>query len=135
MSRRCLDPRHPRYRDYGARGVSVCSEWRVFRHFLRDMGDPPEGLTLERIDNDQGYSRENCKWATRAEQNSNRRSTRRLTLAGKTQPIRHWEIELGLSRGALNQRLRRGWDVSEILTASTRPSALIKIAAANRRVA
>jgi hypothetical protein len=73
MIRRCKNPTHKKFLHYGGRGIVVCERWRSFANFYADMGDPPRGLTLERIDNDLGYWLENCKWATYSEQNSNRR--------------------------------------------------------------
>lgn len=76
MKTRCSNPKHKSYKDYGGRGIGVCSYWQEFENFYKDMGDKPPGLTLERINNDHGYYRENCRWATRAEQNRNKRRTK-----------------------------------------------------------
>lgn len=74
MKQRCNNGKNPNYKNYGARGIFVCSEWDIFENFLNDMGMRPEPhLTLERINNDDGYYKKNCKWATRTEQNLNKR--------------------------------------------------------------
>ena len=84
MIQRCYNPKFKQYKDYGGRGINVCSEWRYgngektgFECFYRDMGDFPEGKTLDRIDNDKGYYQQNCKWSTPREQQLNRRNCKK----------------------------------------------------------
>jgi hypothetical protein len=75
MKKRCFDPNTPGFRYYGGRGITVCDRWRdSFETFLEDMGERPEGMSIDRIENDLGYSPGNCRWATATEQNINRSS-------------------------------------------------------------
>jgi len=76
MLARCLDERHKQFADYGGRGITVDDAWLQFENFFADMGERPEGRTLDRIDNGRGYSGGNCRWATRSEQARNKRTAR-----------------------------------------------------------
>jgi DNA-binding Xre family transcriptional regulator len=90
MLNRCRNPRNPGYRYYGGRGITVCDRWTGpdgYANFLADMGPRPAGCSVDRIDNAQGYSPQNCRWATRHEQAQNRRSNRLMTIDGFTAPI------------------------------------------------
>ena len=73
MIQRCHNPKSQAFKNYGGRGITVCERWRIAANFLEDMGPRPEGMTLERINNDRGYEPGNCKWATPTEQARNTR--------------------------------------------------------------
>lgn len=77
MLSRCQNPKATAYGDYGGRGITVCDRWLKFENFLEDMGDPPEGLSIDRLDNNEGYSKENCAWRTPLDQARNRRPGKR----------------------------------------------------------
>lgn len=76
MKARCNNPKNNGYRWYGARGIKLCRRWHSFMNFYLDMGERPDGKSLDRIDNEKGYSKENCRWATIEEQKSNLRHNR-----------------------------------------------------------
>ena len=76
MKTRCFNKNHRAFQDYGGRGIQVCERWRTFENFFADMGNPADGLTLDRINNDGNYEPGNCRWATWAEQANNRRKAR-----------------------------------------------------------
>lgn len=110
MKRRCYDKNHESYHNYGGRGIEICDSWlNSFENFLEDMGQRPEGFSLDRVDNDKSYSKDNCRWATRKEQASNTRRNIRITFQGKTQILSEWCVELNLDYNLVKERLSRGW--------------------------
>ena len=115
---RCRLKTNHAYARYGGRGIDVCDEWfDSYLEFLRDMGPRPSlKHSVDRIDNHKGYSKENCRWATRKEQGRNKCNNRILTHNGKTQPLSVWVEETGLTDGTIDSRIRRGWTVDEALT-------------------
>lgn len=115
MLQRCQNPNVRAYADYGARGITVCERWQVFENFLEDMGLPKPGMTLERQNNDLGYSKENCVWATKTMQANNRRSSKVIEFHGKRLTQSEWETELGLRRGQIYDRLSKGWSIERTL--------------------
>ncbi len=79
MKQRCTNKKNPAYPDYGGRGITICDRWlSSFANFLEDMGDRGEGLSLDRVDNDKGYSPDNCRWATKKQQSNNTRVSQRV---------------------------------------------------------
>lgn len=121
MRNRCENPNREFYPDYGGRGITVCDDWKKFSAFYRDMGDAPEGCTLERIDNDKGYSADNCRWATRSEQARNRRSSLLITISGETLSLAEWVEKHGVPYNTVFRRIRRGWDPLIAVTKLPRP--------------
>lgn len=117
MIDRCCHPTSKVWDRYGGRGITVCDRWREsFDAFVADMGVPEPGMTLERIDNDKGYSPENCRWATMQEQQRNRRDTVYLSYKGKKKCIAEWAKELNVSPQAISYRLKAGYSVEEAIT-------------------
>jgi len=99
MRYRCSNPSHPDFRDYGARGITVCDRWqRDFLAFCQDMGPRPQGTSLDRRDNDGPYSPENCRWATPLEQSNNSRKNRFIEACGERLTVSQWARRLGWSR-------------------------------------
>lgn len=116
MKQRCMNPRNGAYKDYGGRGITVDESWLGFKAFYADMGDPPAGYTLEREDNSAGYSKENCKWASRLEQGNNRRTNLFIEFNGQRKTLSDWSRALGLSTVCISNRLNRGWSIEKTLT-------------------
>jgi len=121
MIARCESPSHHAYARYGGRGIAVCDRWHSFEAFIVDMG-PREvaGLSLDRVDNERGYIPENCRWATRSQQQRNQSRTRFLELFGDRRPLREWSEATGLSVATIRGRLRSGWSIESALSTPPR---------------
>lgn len=115
MNQRCNESSCKAFADYGGRGITVHSSWSDFAAFQRDMGDKPEGLTLDRIDNNKDYGPDNCRWATSLEQGANKRNNIRLTFMGQTLTLSEWARALKKSRSTLFSRHYRGWPPERVL--------------------
>lgn len=116
MIRRCHYPGHAKFHAYGGKGIQVCDRWREsFVNFLADMGERPNGMTIDRRDGLQGYFPDNCRWATPKEQQSNIKTNVRLTFDGRTQCLASWANEVGLTPTLLAWRVRHGWGLAEAL--------------------
>jgi hypothetical protein len=109
MRNRCENSRDQAYHNYGGRGIAVCQQWQTFAAFLSDMGEPGPGQSLDRIDNDLGYSPENCRWADKATQGRNRRTNHPITVDGVTRLLCEWAEITGIARLTIYNRLRLGW--------------------------
>jgi len=116
MKSRCINPNHRSYGAYGGRGITVCKRWlSSFEKFFADMGNRPEGHSLERINNEKGYSPSNCRWASTKDQNNNRRNNVRLVMDGKSQTLTEWADKYDISPITVKSRLKAGWPVADAL--------------------
>jgi hypothetical protein len=117
MKKRCNNSGHISYKNYGGRGISVCSRWlNSFSNFLSDMGRrPSSGHSLERIDFSGNYNPQNCRWATRVEQARNTRSNIFVKCDGKTKTVAEWAVEKRIKYGTLAKRIRSGWSHEDAL--------------------
>jgi hypothetical protein len=115
---RCYNKKCRDYPYYGGRGITICDRWLAsFDNLLSDMGLRPDGMTLERVDNSKGYSKENCIWASRAAQSVNTRSVRKITWQGETLSVADWERRFGWKGGTLKARFNAlGYTVEEAMT-------------------
>ena len=119
MKQRCLNHNCKQYKDYGGRGIGICEEWarsyRQFREWANQNGYE-RGLSIDRIDNNGGYSPQNCRWVDRKTQQNNTRRNVYIEFNGQTLSLSEWSKKLGLYRGAVGARLRKGWSIEDALT-------------------
>lgn len=124
MRRRCYQPHRRDYRNYGARGIYVCDRWRdSFQAFLDDMGPRPEGMSLDRIDNDGPYSPENCRWVDAKTQGTNRRTNVRYDFFGEHLTITEASLRFGIKANSIRSRIHlHGWPPEKAVSVPVRGS-------------
>jgi len=109
---RCISPSNDRYASYGGRGISMCDTWlNSFEQFYIDMGNRPTGTSLDRVDNNGNYSKENCRWATAKEQMRNRKVCEKYGESVASLAEKH-----NIPQSRLQTRLKRGWSLEDALT-------------------
>ena len=119
MKQRCFNPNNKQYLDWGGRGITVCDRWKnSFENFLADMGlKPTPKHSIDRIDNDDNYFSDNCRWATKAEQQNNQRTKPLITIGNDTYTIAQWTTEKGYDKSVIHNRLKYGWsDYDAVMT-------------------
>lgn len=120
MIQRCNNPNYDQYKDYGGRGINVCERWMKFENFIKDMGERlSRNHSIERIDNNKGYYKSNCKWATRKEQQRNSRHNHLKTYNGKTQCLAVWAEEYNINISTLCYRIKN-WTIEKALKTPVR---------------
>jgi hypothetical protein len=118
MLSRCRNPNVINYERYGARGIKVCERWQIFDNFLEDMGEPPEGTSIDRIDNNGNYEPGNCRWATLKEQNRNRRNNIKIDFNGETLVLADWAKRFDIPYSVMLWRYRKGWTEAKLMQPS-----------------
>ncbi len=118
MKERCTNPNNKEFNRYGGNGIVVCPEWiNDFEQFFTDMGERPQGKTLDRIEGDKGYEPKNCRWATYREQKLNQKATKYYEFQDKRMILSDWAKKTGIPENTLYQRLNRTkWTVEEAFT-------------------
>lgn len=117
MKNRCYNKKEKSYERYGKRGITICDYWHNFSNFFKDMGKCPSNMTIERINNNLGYSKQNCKWATHKEQGNNKRSNILITHKGKTLTLSQWADRSHVCYQTFVSRVRRmGWSMERALS-------------------
>jgi hypothetical protein len=109
MRARCANPKNRAYKNYGGRGIDVCHDWQSFNSFYADMGDPPDGMTLERLDNDKGYSKANCQWSPRLDQNNNKRNNMFIAMDSENLTLSQWCRRYDVKYITAYNRIVSGW--------------------------
>ncbi len=121
MKKRCDEPSCPSYVWYGGAGIGYDPRWADFASFLADMGERPEGTTLDRIDCTKGYSPDNCRWATSQQQSRNKRNSRTIRYDDKDWAVGDLAAHLGLGFNTLWGRFKRGWPIEKMVRPAGKP--------------
>ena len=117
MRKRCDLPKHPGYKNYGGRGIKVCDRWQNYGNFLADMGRRPSPEhSIDRIDNNGNYEPGNCRWATKKEQDRNKRSNHIVEYNGQKMVFADACKLAGFSKGTVRTRIKSGWDINRALS-------------------
>lgn len=117
MRQRCSNPKTARYARYGGRGISVCDRWMSFENFYADMGPRPSPKhSVERKDNNAGYSPENCVWTTHRSQSRNKSTNRLIEYHGETKTLMEWSEVLRIHYYTIHNRIKLGWSIEEAFT-------------------
>jgi len=116
MHDRCKYKSNASYHAYGCRGIIVCKRWDSFKNFVDDMGLRPDGMTLDRIDNEGNYEPNNCRWVTPKTNARKRRNSNILTYKAESLCIAEWAEKMGVGWGVIDGRIKRGWSVEESIT-------------------
>ena len=117
MIRRCTNKNRSDYKYYGGRGIAVCERWHEFANFFADMGERPHGMTIDRIDSNGNYEPSNCRWITIQEQQNNRRSCVFIEYQGRTQNMKQWAREFGVSYCTMRRKVKSGICMADIVEA------------------
>lgn len=117
---RCKNTNRKDYKYYGGKGITYDPAWDKFEQFVLDMGDCPEGMTLDRVNNALGYSKDNCRWATRKTQSHNSSRVRIIKLNEESKPLQEWLQIYSIGRYTFYNRLKLGWTVEAALTTPKR---------------
>ena len=109
------------HQDYSCRGITYCDRWESFENFYLDMGEVPNGMSLDRIDFNGNYEPSNCRWATQEQQANNKRSSVFIEWQGKKQTVTQWAKDLNMHPDKLRSRLRNKWSLERAMTAGNTP--------------
>lgn len=116
MRNRCFNPNYRQWNDYGGRGIEICERWDDFHVFVKDMGERPNGYTLDRIDNNRGYNPENCRWASRKQQQLNRRISVYVEIEGRKYRAIDLAHEVGVKTDTIVSRAKRGLPLKGVMS-------------------